>query len=129
MNLKIFKNKNEYRHRLPELLGTNLCSLRSNVDRMAFSCIANLDKNAQVLSVKFCKSIIRSVGLCYFLLFFSFLFCFLFFSENLSHSTASLTYKEAQLRIDDKEQTDPLTLDLRNLLMLCMYYLMMCDFM
>lgn len=24
---------------LPSLLGTNLCSLRSNVDRLAFSCI------------------------------------------------------------------------------------------
>jgi len=61
---------------LPELLGTNLCSLRSNVDRLAFSCIWELTPNAEIVNVYFTKSVIRS--------------------------KASLTYEEAQNRNDDK---------------------------
>ena len=60
---------------LPSLLGTNLCSLRSNVDRLSFSCIWEMTPDAQVIQVSFSKSVIRS--------------------------RASLTYDEAQARLDD----------------------------
>ena len=46
---------------LPSLLGTNLCSLHSNVDRLAFSVIWELDANtAEIVNVDFKKSVIRS---------------------------------------------------------------------
>ena len=72
---------------LPKLLGENLCSLRSNVDRFAFSVIWEMNENAEIVSVDFTKSIILS--------------------------KASLTYGEAQLRIDDPLMNDPLTKNLR----------------
>lgn len=72
---------------LPALLGTNLCSLRSNVDRLAFSCIwvsflyfalmvKEMTPDAQVVDVQFSKSVIRS--------------------------RHSFTYDEAQARLDDQ---------------------------
>jgi len=72
---------------LPELLGTNLCSLRSNVDRLAFSCIWELTPNAEIVNVYFTKSVIRS--------------------------KASLTYEEAQNRNDDKRMNDNITKSIR----------------
>ncbi|KAJ2000388.1 exosome catalytic subunit dis3 [Coemansia thaxteri] len=77
---------------LPELLGTNLCSLMSNVDRLAFSCIWELGQDASIVSVTFHKSVI--------------------------HSKASLTYEEAQNRIDDPSLQDPITNNIRDLNML-----------
>ncbi|KAJ1886702.1 exosome catalytic subunit dis3, partial [Kickxella alabastrina] len=77
---------------LPELLGTNLCSLMSNVDRLSFSCIWELDPEANIISVKFHKSVI--------------------------HSKASLTYEAAQTRIDDASMKDPITKSIRDLNML-----------
>ncbi|PIA18366.1 RNB-domain-containing protein [Coemansia reversa NRRL 1564] len=77
---------------LPELLGTNLCSLRSAVDRLAFSCIWELDQDANIVDVVFHKSVI--------------------------HSKASLTYEEAQNRIDDPTMKDPITKSIRSLNML-----------
>ncbi|XP_048589574.1 exosome complex exonuclease RRP44 [Nematostella vectensis] len=74
---------------VPELLSSNLCSLRSNVDRYAFSSIWEMTPDADVISTKFTKSIIRS--------------------------KASLTYAEAQLRIDDLSLNDDVTVSLRNL--------------
>ncbi|KAJ3336323.1 exosome catalytic subunit dis3 [Gonapodya sp. JEL0774] len=74
---------------LPALLGTNLCSLRSNVDRLAFSCIWEMTHDAEIVGVEFAKSVIRS--------------------------KASLTYEEAQARMDDSLQTDPITTGIRNL--------------
>ncbi|KAI8821472.1 uncharacterized protein EV422DRAFT_43764 [Fimicolochytrium jonesii] len=68
---------------LPGLLGTNLCSLRSNVDRLAFSCLWEMTPDAKVLNVRFTKSVIRS--------------------------KASLTYDEAQARLDDSTLTDPVS--------------------
>ncbi|KAI8908112.1 hypothetical protein DFJ77DRAFT_503502 [Powellomyces hirtus] len=68
---------------LPSLLGTNLCSLRSNVDRLAFSCIWEMKRDATVVSVNYTKSVIRS--------------------------KASLTYDEAQARLDDTTANDPVT--------------------
>ncbi|OUM65449.1 hypothetical protein PIROE2DRAFT_7565, partial [Piromyces sp. E2] len=72
---------------LPELLGTNLCSLRSNVDRLAFSCIWELTPNAEIVNVYFTKSVIRS--------------------------KASLSYEEAQNRNDDKRMNDNITKSIR----------------
>ncbi|CAG8746900.1 13856_t:CDS:10 [Dentiscutata erythropus] len=72
---------------LPELLGTNLCSLRSNVDRLAFSCIWELTPEAEIVNVNFTKSVISS--------------------------KASLTYEEAQMLIDDTRKQDDLTKGIR----------------
>ncbi|KAJ2531729.1 exosome catalytic subunit dis3, partial [Coemansia sp. RSA 1937] len=77
---------------LPELLGTNLCSLMSNVDRLAFSCMWELDNDANIVSAQFHKSVI--------------------------HSKASLTYDQAQARIDDSAQHDTITTSIRDLNML-----------
>ena len=60
---------------LPPLLGTNLCSLHSNVDRLAFSVIWEMTPEAVIVGVEYSKSIIRS--------------------------RASFTYDEAQARLDD----------------------------
>ncbi|CDH60378.1 exosome complex exonuclease rrp44 isoform 1 [Lichtheimia corymbifera JMRC:FSU:9682] len=72
---------------LPALLGTNLCSLRSNVERLAFSCIWELTKDAEIVKVDFTKSVIRS-----------------------KHS---FTYDEAQSRIDDERMQDDVTKGIR----------------
>ncbi|KAI8900268.1 hypothetical protein BC833DRAFT_582497 [Globomyces pollinis-pini] len=74
---------------LPGLLGTNLCSLRSNVDRLAFSCIWEMKPNAEVVSCRYTKSIIRSKN--------------------------SFTYDEAQARLDDPEMNDPISLGIKAL--------------
>ncbi|KAG9492100.1 hypothetical protein GDO78_000557, partial [Eleutherodactylus coqui] len=72
---------------VPELLSSNLCSLRSDVDRLAFSCIWELNHNAEILNTKFTKSVINS--------------------------KASLTYAEAQMRIDSPSMNDEITKSLR----------------
>ncbi|KAG0204304.1 exosome catalytic subunit dis3 [Mortierella sp. GBA30] len=77
---------------LPSLLGTNLCSLRSNVERLAFSCIWELNEDAEIVNVRFTKSVIAS--------------------------KASLTYEEAQNRIDDERMQDDVTKGIRTLNML-----------
>ncbi|KAF9431723.1 exosome catalytic subunit dis3 [Entomortierella beljakovae] len=77
---------------LPALLGTNLCSLRSNVERLSFSCIWELNENAEIVNVRFTKSVIAS--------------------------KASFTYEEAQNRIDDERMQDDITKGIRILNML-----------
>lgn len=77
---------------LPSLLGTNLCSLRSNVDRLSFSCIWEMTPDAQVVDCKYSKSVIRS--------------------------RASLTYDEAQARLDDPSLTDPVSKGIKALNMI-----------
>uniref|UniRef100_A0A8C0J9T6 Protein DIS3 homolog n=1 Tax=Chelonoidis abingdonii TaxID=106734 RepID=A0A8C0J9T6_CHEAB len=74
---------------VPELLSSNLCSLRSNVDRFAFSCIWEMNHNAEILKTRFTKSVINS--------------------------KASLTYAEAQMRIDSANMKDDITTSLRGL--------------
>lgn len=74
---------------VPELLSSNLCSLRSNVERLAFSCIWEMDDKANIVKSRFTKSVINS--------------------------KASLTYAEAQLRIDDATMNDDVTSSLRGL--------------
>ncbi|VDN53911.1 unnamed protein product [Dracunculus medinensis] len=77
---------------LPELLSSDLCSLRENVDRFAFSVIWTLSSNADIINVQFHKSIIRSRG--------------------------ALTYEMAQNMIDDPYMNDEITLSLRGLIAL-----------
>ncbi|XP_064126115.1 exosome complex exonuclease RRP44 isoform X2 [Loxodonta africana] len=74
---------------VPELLSSNLCSLRCNVDRLAFSCIWEMNHNAEILKTRFTKSAINS--------------------------KASLTYAEAQMRIDSTTMNDDITTSLRGL--------------
>ncbi|XP_032409292.1 exosome complex exonuclease RRP44 [Xiphophorus hellerii] len=74
---------------VPEMLSSNLCSLRSNVERFAFSCIWELNHKAEILKTRFTKSVINS--------------------------KASLTYAEAQMRIDDASKNDDITKSLRGL--------------
>ncbi|KAK3530497.1 hypothetical protein QTP86_027777 [Hemibagrus guttatus] len=45
---------------VPELLSSNLCSLRSNVERLAFSCIWEMNHNAEIINTRFTKSVINS---------------------------------------------------------------------
>ncbi|WLF79340.1 exosome catalytic subunit dis3 [Lodderomyces elongisporus] len=77
---------------LPMLLGTNLCSLKPFVDRFAFSVIWEVDAEANIINVKFMKSIIKS--------------------------RQAFSYEQAQARIDDATQKDELTESMRILLRL-----------
>jgi exosome complex exonuclease DIS3/RRP44 len=77
---------------LPQLLGTNLCSLKSHVDRYAFSVLWIMTEKAEILSTDFCKSVIRS--------------------------RHSFSYAEAQARIDDLQAQDELSQSLRTLMQL-----------
>lgn len=45
---------------LPALLGTNLCSLRPYVERLAFSVIWELTPEGKIVKVRFTKSVISS---------------------------------------------------------------------
>ncbi|KAI3385920.1 hypothetical protein SNEBB_005789 [Seison nebaliae] len=75
---------------VPELLSSNLCSLRDDGDRFAFSIIWQMNMTTgEIISTTFCKSIIRS--------------------------RASLTYQMAQSMIDDQSKIDELTESLRKL--------------
>lgn len=74
---------------VPELLSSNLCSLRGNVERFAFSCVWEMDKDANITKTKFHKSVIES--------------------------KAALTYEQAQLIIDDKNKNDDIAQSLRRL--------------
>lgn len=65
---------------LPGFLTTELCSLRSNEDHLAFSVLWEMDLDANIYDVQFCKSVIRSV--------------------------ASLTYDQAQIMLDNPCSND-----------------------
>lgn len=77
---------------LPMLLGTDLCSLKPYVERFAFSVLWELNANADIVNVRFTKSVIKS--------------------------REAFSYEQAQLRIDDATQQDELTQGMRTLLML-----------
>lgn len=77
---------------LPPLLGTDLCSLKPYVERYAFSVLWELDSNADIINVRFTKSVIKS--------------------------REAFSYEQAQLRIDDSSQQDDLTNGMRMLLAL-----------
>lgn len=72
---------------LPALLGTNLCSLRPFVERLAFSVIWELTPDADIVNVRFTKSVIAS--------------------------KSAFTYEEAQVRKDDPNMDDDLTKSIR----------------
>ena len=74
---------------VPDLLSSNLCSLRGGVERFAFSCIWEMDHQAKVLNKRFHKSVIKS--------------------------KRAMTYEEAQIMIDDSSLNDELARSLRHL--------------
>ncbi|CAA6655841.1 unnamed protein product [Spirodela intermedia] len=74
---------------LPKPLTEDICSLRSDVERLAFSVIWEITPQAEITSTRYTKSVIKSC--------------------------AALSYVEAQARMDDSRLMDPLTTDLRNL--------------
>ena len=45
---------------LPKQLSNGICSLNPNVDRLAFSCLMNLDKAGAITDFRFAKTVIRS---------------------------------------------------------------------
>lgn len=72
---------------LPKALTEEICSLKGGVERLAFSAIWEMTPEGQEVSVRFTKSLIKSV--------------------------AAMTYAEAQSRIDDDRLHDDVTQDLR----------------
>ena len=74
---------------VPDRLSSNLCSLKDDGDRLAFSCIWKMDAEANILETQFCKSVIRS--------------------------KSSMSYAQAQMAIDDPSKNDELTIGLRTL--------------
>ena len=50
------------RWKVPKRLGEDLCSLHEKVDRLAFSVIWIVDHEANVISTKVAKTVIRSVA-------------------------------------------------------------------
>ncbi|KAK9129204.1 hypothetical protein Sjap_009691 [Stephania japonica] len=74
---------------LPKPLTEDICSLRSDVDRLAFSVIWEVTPEAEIISTSYTKSVIKSC--------------------------AALSYVEAQTRMDDSRLMDPVTADLRNM--------------
>ncbi|KAI8457755.1 hypothetical protein BY996DRAFT_6889341 [Phakopsora pachyrhizi] len=73
---------------LPSLLGTNLCSLKPQVERLAFSVVWELvEETGEIVNVRFTKSVIKS--------------------------KAAFTYEAAQLRKDEKSRSDEITQSIR----------------
>jgi len=73
---------------LPSKLSTNLCSLRSNIDRLTFSVLWEMTPDGNIVDTTFHKAVIRSV--------------------------ASFTYAQAQERLDS-DATDSITVSCKNL--------------
>jgi exosome complex exonuclease DIS3/RRP44 len=78
---------------LPSLLTTDLCSLVGGVERLAFTVLWEMTPQADQVSVKYCKSIIKS--------------------------RAALSYAEAQARMDDTRDSSEITTSIRNANHLC----------
>ena len=45
---------------LPEHLSNGICSLRPDEDKLTFSCVFEMDKNAKVLNSRICRTVTRS---------------------------------------------------------------------
>lgn len=74
---------------LPKPLTEGVCSLRFDVEWLAFSVIWEMTPEANIISTRYTKSVIKSA--------------------------ATLSYVEAQARMDDSRLMDPITTDLRNM--------------
>jgi exosome complex exonuclease DIS3/RRP44 len=74
---------------VPGLLSSNLCSLRDDGPRLAFSVLWEMTPDAEIIKTEFFKTVI--------------------------HSKASLTYAQAQMMIDETSRTDELACGLRRL--------------
>ncbi|KAK2975679.1 hypothetical protein RJ640_027782 [Escallonia rubra] len=74
---------------LPKPLTEDICSLRADIERLAFSVIWEMTPEAEIISTRYTKSVIKS--------------------------SAALSYVEAQARMDDSRMTDQVTKDLRNM--------------
>lgn len=74
---------------LPELLGSDLCSLHQHVDRLAFSVIFIFDQSNNIIDRRYCKSIIRS--------------------------KASFTYDQAQAILDNDNDSSPIARSIKQL--------------
>ena len=74
---------------VPELLSSNLCSLRPDQERLAFSVLWEVTTDGEIKSTRFTKSVIRS--------------------------RRAFTYAEAQCAIDDPMQQNALAISLRGL--------------
>ncbi|KAM0919727.1 hypothetical protein ACQ4PT_007905 [Festuca glaucescens] len=74
---------------LPKPLTEDVCSLRADIARLAFSVIWEMTPDADIIATRYTKSVIKSC--------------------------AAMSYVEAQARMDDSRMVDPLTVDLRNL--------------
>lgn len=72
---------------VPTLLSSNLCSLVEGEERLTFSCVWEMDQNANIIKTDFHKSIIKS--------------------------NAALTYERAQIIIDDYNEVGSLAQSLR----------------
>jgi exosome complex exonuclease DIS3/RRP44 len=73
---------------IPAGLSSNLCSLHAGTEKLVFSCIWKMDKDAKILETKFYKGIIQS--------------------------KAAMTYAEAQAKLNSKD-TDEITQSLKRL--------------
>ncbi|KAG2695095.1 hypothetical protein I3760_07G001000 [Carya illinoinensis] len=79
---------------LPKPLTEDICSLRADVERLAFSVIwlpkfQEMTSEAEIISTRYTKSVIKS--------------------------SAAMSYIEAQARMDDSRLMDPLTTELRSM--------------
>ena len=74
---------------LPDILSSDLCSLKPDQERLAFSVIWEVTPDAKILKTRFTKSVIRS--------------------------RRAFTYAEAQCTIDDSIQQTELAKSLRGL--------------
>lgn len=74
---------------LPKPLTEDICSLRADVERLAFSVLWEMTSDAKVVSANFTKSVIKS--------------------------RAAMSYQEAQSLIDDIHEKGPIATDLRNM--------------
>eukprot|EP00038_Savillea_parva_P009841 m.186189 g.186189 ORF g.186189 m.186189 type:complete len:1044 (+) comp16690_c0_seq1:60-3191(+) len=72
---------------VPPVLSSNICSLRGNEERLAVSTVWEMTPNAEIVSVEFFKSVIKS--------------------------KSAMMYSEAQMRIDDASDNSELTNGLR----------------
>lgn len=97
---------------VPELLSSNLCSLRGGVERFAFSCIWEMDEEANIFETRYHKSVIKSKkAMTYEGINFQILSRINTFNFSPSHFFSL----EAQLIIDDPSKQDDVAQGLRRL--------------